>query len=100
MENGTSYYVDHEYDEDYFTFDVEKQYIKETNKMPYYKGDKNLSKHFKAWIQKRWSKERAEIDDTEWDSKDVQIAILFLQEKQELETSAPENVWENTIKKI
>lgn len=65
MEDDTSYYVDHEYDEDYFTSDVEKQYIKETGKLPYQKGDKDLSKDFKAWIQKRWAKERAEIDDTE-----------------------------------
>ena len=54
-----------DYDEDHFTTDTEQDYIKETGKLPYYKGDTELSDDFKTWIQKRWSKERAEIDDTE-----------------------------------
>ena len=53
MDEERDYYIDHEYDENYFTFDVEKQYIKETGKMPYLKKDKNLPKHFREWLKKR-----------------------------------------------
>lgn len=60
MENDVDYYIDHEYDKDYFTSDIEKQYIKETGKMPYKKGDNDLSKHFKAWLQKKCARDEAE----------------------------------------
>jgi len=62
MENDVDYYIDHEYDKDYFTTDVEQDYIHKTGKMPYKKGDKDLSKHFKAWIEKKWLWERAELE--------------------------------------
>ena len=60
--NSVDYYIDHEYDENYFIFDVEQDYIKETGKMPYKKGDTQLSKEFITWLEKRWIKERAELE--------------------------------------
>lgn len=52
--------MEDEFSKDYFTSDTEQDYIKETGKLPYHKGDTELSDDFKAWIQKRWAKERAE----------------------------------------
>ena len=62
MEDDVDYYINHEYDEDYFTSDTEQDYIKETGKIPYHKGDTELSDDFKAWIQKRWAKERTKLE--------------------------------------
>jgi len=61
MENEIDYYIDHEYDKDYFTTDVEQQYIKETGRMPYKKSSIELLDAFKYWLQKKHIKD--EVND-------------------------------------
>lgn len=54
---------------------VEQEYIKQTGKLPYQEGDKDLSKEFKEWLRRR--EERLDMENA--------IKQVLEQEKKEKE---------------